>query len=87
MNQDGGGGGSDGEEDAVNPLPIIIDRRRPVLTNPHRKRSATVSTRPSVQAKNCENQAKSITIPTMFVWECAKSGTSSRKISGIFFSF
>ena len=65
------------EEDLVNPLPIIIDRRRPAPQSnfaPHRKRAATVSTRTFEKTHD-----KTVTIPTMFVWECGKPG---RKISG-----
>ena len=63
----------DDGEDSAHPLPIIIDRKRAPsgskIPNPHRKRAATVSTR-TTKAKN---EAKPLTISTMFVWECTKT--------------
>ena len=60
------------EEDSINPLPIIIDRKRP-LTNKsgaHRARSATVSAYNRAMCKpKITGGKKPLVIPTMFVWE------------------
>ena len=66
------------DEDSINPLPIIIERKRMVNVKsagkaPHRARSATVSTSRMMVHKLTGAQ-KSLTIPTMFVWE-TKLGT------------
>ena len=76
----------DDGEDSAYPLPIIIDRKRAPsgskIPNPHRKRAATVSTR-TTKAKN---EAKPLTISTMFVWECTKTALG-RKDPGKYVSY
>ena len=74
----------DDGEDSAHPLPIIIDRKRAPsgskIPNPHRKRAATVSTR----ITKAKNEAKPLTISTMFVWECTKTALG-RKDPGMSF--
>ena len=78
----------DDGDDSAHPLPIIIDRKRvpsgSKIPNPHRNRAA-VSTRTT----KSKNEAKPLTISTMFVWECTKTalgrkdpGTSNNLLTG-----